>query len=326
MGTTKHPSSKRREKRQRLDAPADDKVAEAVSTELNAIMSEKLSHARENSSTLTTKVEASKRLNVPTSKLSSSKNGIDYDSIEDKKDGYNDDDFSPRMIEEELLGFCCYTCRCPPNRDDYLPHEKDGRVHRYIQSCEDGLYHRCCCHGISEVNEIEDWATLYEAAIEQVGMVEPDHFSKVRSVTSREIYNAYEKAMRQESVLYNADGDAHPLDRLMTHPSYLEDIVKPFERLTKRVDSGTYPRRSAVVLDLFAGIGSGVLALKRLGIKISKIIHVEHDKIATHVYRWNHDPSYNTSLQEDGIEHVYILKWENFEDEWESLCETHGRK
>jgi hypothetical protein len=34
--------------------------------------------------------------------------------------------------------------------------------------------------------------------------------------------------------------------------------------------------------DLFAGIGSGIIALKRAGISIKRIIHVEHDKVASH--------------------------------------------
>jgi hypothetical protein len=33
---------------------------------------------------------------------------------------------------------------------------------------------------------------------------------------------------------------------------------------------------------VFAGIGSGVVALKRVGISMKKIIHVEHDHVANH--------------------------------------------
>jgi hypothetical protein len=47
--------------------------------------------------------------------------------------------------------------------------------------------------------------------------------------------------------------------------------------------------------NLFGGIGTSIVVLKRLGISIQKIIHVEHDKVATHVFRWNHDPSYLVS-------------------------------
>lgn len=33
---------------------------------------------------------------------------------------------------------------------------------------------------------------------------------------------------------------------------------------------------------MFAGIGSGIVALKRLGIPMKTIIHVEHDPVANH--------------------------------------------
>lgn len=33
---------------------------------------------------------------------------------------------------------------------------------------------------------------------------------------------------------------------------------------------------------MFAGIGSGIVALKRLGIQMQTIVHVEHDPVATH--------------------------------------------
>lgn len=43
--------------------------------------------------------------------------------------------------------------------------------------------------------------------------------------------------------------------------------------------------------DVFAGIGSGIISLKRLGIDIKKIIHVEHDPIASHgKHTWSKFP------------------------------------
>jgi hypothetical protein len=33
---------------------------------------------------------------------------------------------------------------------------------------------------------------------------------------------------------------------------------------------------------MFAGIGCAIIALKRLGIAMKKIIHVEHDAVANH--------------------------------------------
>lgn len=33
------------------------------------------------------------------------------------------------------------------------------------------------------------------------------------------------------------------------------------------------------------------------------------------VYKWNHDKKYNDSLSEDSIEHVYVDRFEQFEDD-----------
>jgi site-specific DNA-cytosine methylase len=77
---------------------------------------------------------------------------------------------------------------------------------------------------------------------------------------------------------------------------------------------------------MFAGIGSSLVSLKRLGIKIHKVIHVEHDKIATLVYKTNHDSNYNPELVPDGIEHVYFSTFEEVEGNLRSIILEHGRK
>ena len=56
------------------------------------------------------------------------------------------------------------------------------------------------------------------------------------------------------------------------------------------------------VLDLFAGIGSGTVILKKLGIPLEKVVHVEHDPVAVEVTKFNH--------QNDNIDHVYISTFE----------------
>jgi hypothetical protein len=46
------------------------------------------------------------------------------------------------------------------------------------------------------------------------------------------------------------------------------------------------------------------------------------------VYKWNHDPTYNQELsQDDSIEHVYVEKFEKFEDDQylQEFLDTHGR-
>jgi site-specific DNA-cytosine methylase len=73
--------------------------------------------------------------------------------------------------------------------------------------------------------------------------------------------------------------------------------------------------------NMFGGIGSAIVALKRLSIAIGTIVHVEHDKVATHVYRWNHDEQYATHTSDrrsnrttvsDGIQHIYYESFEDF--------------
>lgn len=235
------------------------------------------------------------------------------------------DDKPVEEIEDGMLGFCCHVCRCDPEREDRLPEGEDGQVHRYIQSCDGGLYHRCCCHGVVALDNTAEWATLYEAAVDKIGLNEFED-TKTHWVTYRELYDAYETAAKQESAFYNADGDAHPLDRLLTHNDYIAGIVKPFDDLMQSVEAGKTPRRSVVVLDAFAGIGTGIVVLKRLKIDIAKIIHVENDKVSTHVYRWNHDPSYNPDLPNDDVEHVLVDGWDKFESSWKSYCNEYGRK
>jgi site-specific DNA-cytosine methylase len=117
---------------------------------------------------------------------------------------------------------------------------------------------------------------------------------------------------------------------LKTHSDYDDAIEKPFEQLCAAIEKGEKSRHGAVVLDCFAGVGTGIVVLKRLGIAIRKIIHVEYDLVASHVYRSNHDRAYNETLPDDGgIEHVYEYKrWEdlNEKEAMEDLLRKHGRE
>jgi hypothetical protein len=124
------------------------------------------------------------------------------------------DDKPVEEIEEGMLGFCCHVCRCDPESEDLLPEGDDGQVHRYIQSCDGGVYHRCCCHGVVALDDMAEWATLYEAAVDKIGLDDTSD-DKIRWVTYRELYDAYETAVKQESAFYNADGDAHPFGPLI---------------------------------------------------------------------------------------------------------------
>jgi ribosomal protein L11 methylase PrmA len=93
------------------------------------------------------------------------------------------------------------------------------------------------------------------------------------------------------------------------------------------------------------GTGAGIIAMKRLRLDIAKVIYVDTDKVARHVYRSNHDKkTYNSNTNskkldkenddkdddddDDGnIEHVF--EYESFESIYENLdafMEKHGRK
>jgi hypothetical protein len=73
-----------------------------------------------------------------------------------------------------------------------------------------------------------------------------------------------------------------PVDVLKTHPNYdaiqrdYQQIVQSIEssernQQTEGNDDDNDPRTPATVLDFFAGIGSGTVALKRLGIAMKKV-------------------------------------------------------
>lgn len=72
--------------------------------------------------------------------------------------------------------------------------------------------------------------------------------------------------------------------------------------------------------NMFGGIGSAIVALKKLKIAISMIIHVENDKVATTVYRWNHHPfigqtiipSHATGDSNCDIKHKYFKTIQDF--------------
>ena len=74
-----------------------------------------------------------------------------------------------------------------------------------------------------------------------------------------------------------------PVDVLKTHPNYdaiqreyqqLVQSIESFQKIQqtdKEDDHADDPRRPATIVDFFAGIGSGTVALKRLGIAMKKV-------------------------------------------------------
>lgn len=73
------------------------------------------------------------------------------------------------------------------------------------------------------------------------------------------------------------------------------------------------------MVDLFGGIGAGVVCLKRLQIKIDKLVHVEHCQVANAVYIDNH------GTPDDKV-HVLVPTFEEFEEHLEQFMTQHGRR
>ena len=108
---------------------------------------------------------------------------------------------------------------------------------------------------------------------------------------------------------------------LHAKPEYISHLEK--FRL-KQSKARTKPLSKAVVLDLFGGIGSAIVALRRLNIDIKKVVHVEHDKVANYVYKyWN---TLDGKQHDDEIEHVFIHSFEMFQRNFDHFLHKHGRK
>ena len=68
-----------------------------------------------------------------------------------------------------------------------------------------------------------------------------------------------------------------------------------------------------------------MIALKKLGIDISCVISVDHDRVAQHIYRWNHDHAYCGNATDDGINHVTLYEtYEELEENVEDLVREYG--
>lgn len=58
-----------------------------------------------------------------------------------------------------------------------------------------------------------------------------------------------------------------------------------------------------------------------------KVIHVDHDLVARHVARFNHDKSYNPLLEhDDGIKHVFYHSFDEVKEKLDDILDKYGRK
>lgn len=241
---------------------------------------------------------------------------------------------------EDKIGFCCKHCAC--SEEDKQKY--DGE---FITDKETA-WHRRCCHRRVTGEKIHAKTLIeYLLAVEEQMEGMSRKGSETAIVSFGEVNAKFTIAFNQQTELANEDSLEAPGEHLLTSERYRE-WSNEFTKIETR--------GPAVVVDAFAGIGSAIVVLKRLGIAIKKIIHIEHDKVANFVYKTNHDFNfvqhlaqhetelevaneafwtspdyarqgrrryYKEDLEDDGIEHVYYSK---FEDVYErnDFVEEHG--
>ena len=101
---------------------------------------------------------------------------------------------------------------------------------------------------------------------------------------------------------------AYTSKEYMTHVNRYQEILKGIQ------DGSQQKIGPLVVLDVFSGIGSLPLILKRLSLHVKTIISVEHDRVASYVADRNHIDS------NDGIQ--YITKYNTFQKLIENIDEV----
>eukprot|EP00984_Skeletonema_dohrnii_P012278 scaffold4963_cov115-Skeletonema_dohrnii-CCMP3373.AAC.8 len=212
--------------------------------------------------------------------------------------------------DDGRLAFCCQNCTC---------NNSETTVNLY--SCVNSgspdignirLFHKGCCH--NEKGDVNTFKTPMRVNMEKGIVGKREHVQECSLTT---IKKKHQNAMREETRVANEEFMAAEDSKIYASPVYA-DHCKTFQ---KRKGTQESPLR---VLELFSGIGSGTLALKKLRIPLDTIVHCDHDPIANEVCRFNH--------QRDGIKHVYIDTFEEIygersepdEDKVAKLVDDHG--
>ena len=241
--------------------------------------------------------------------------------------------------------FCCAHCTCSDMMIErvhcFHGGTQDDKVCYWVEPDQTGtmLHHRRCCHGLVRTGDKTEeefankqlkWSPPYQSEIEHAedrllsGVDLSKPICQDEWIDRTLLDKAQATAKRAESGYHNESGGTmHEFDCLNGTgcETYRTRVVLPFQQHT---EAAVESCRRLVVLDCFAGVGTGILALKKLRLGIAKIIYLEHDQVAKHVYRTQHDVGYfNADAREedkrvpDNIKHVYEY------EQWESLVGHH---
>jgi hypothetical protein len=262
------------------------------------------------------------------------------------------DDFASRLEESNTfvyqedepdsmleVDFCCFLCIRHGKHDV----RSDGIISKY---------HRMCCHGMEECqeflsplgkiqNKIIDQMTNDGAPVNLEGSLmrngryslDPNSQERAMRQSSRENKEWMNKRVmsaRMEETRQGTESALPVPDQLRWQHVGTSNAMRKFIACRDGRRANPQTKKRAVVLDLFGGIGAATVVLKKLRIAMRKIIHVDLDPVAQHVYCSNHDPSYGvtttTTNHEDGIEYVSGLyeTFEIVERHCEDLVRKHG--
>jgi hypothetical protein len=109
---------------------------------------------------------------------------------------------------EAKIAFCCSTCYCSEEIRAQIPHDN-----AFVQSSDDGLFHRRCCHGLIE-DPYEDWACQFEIATDEaIAALEEGHSPAEsnpiveipKSKWKEFVTGGFKSAKRCETQIYNGD-------------------------------------------------------------------------------------------------------------------------
>lgn len=247
---------------------------------------------------------------------------------EDSEDSDTDFWLKERYDSEESCSFipryaiCCLQCKCYTKKDYYRRFVDPNNGLLYMNHCgnskqslEQGfgnsyLYHKGCCHGFKATGEgfqspmqeaiwnstsqynIDEYNKLKEAEAKPLSdLIQSLKTARIKQVTRDNLEDDTPDALKQE-------GKTLEMYKLETSQDFRE-VKADFQ---KRMEEKTMDH-PLVVFDLFSGIGSATVVLKKLQLPIKTMLHVEHDPVANYVSQSNH--------KDDGIQHIYIEAFES---------------
>ena len=215
-------------------------------------------------------------------------------------DGEEEEEERDSQLE---IDFCCFLCKCP--REHPLKHT--------IRECEFGLkFHRACCHGYDKLEDVNSFRSPVGKGIAQFyGIDDASENSNKEGETQNKTTDNPASSAPEKNVAETSQGT--------NSVSCVDGACEKFHRCTTLKG-----KLDVVVVCINAGVGSATVALKGLGVKMAKVIHVEADKVAQHVIQGNHDYHYGDTDDDDGIEHIVGLYERLADIQAKNLVQRHG--